>query len=504
MVVAPGRPAAPLSAERVGKAGDQPGEERDLAAEPLLAQPEQQRAQHRQRDVEREHTRRGGMKAKREEEADVRGTLAHEEEAEQRGERCLGGPDRAGRGRYVRPGNARHAGAKADGGGSAGAHRSQGDGRAKQGNRDPERIQEPCGAGVRDHCSSCRISGHPCCPGARLASHQGPEYGRNVGLFPTPESGRGRGYRGFVSDVTPAWIDLLDATREQIENAAPGDLHPRAIDLLVRPLEHTDEPRPTLESHGDYVFGVLLVPHFDQAHTDLYYQEIDLVLTRTCILTVRKTPEGREPFDPSDVKDVVRHAEHEDKIGMIAYHLVDAVAEHYLDLTDRLNDAIDDLEDHVEDWQPTQVRERISFLRHGVLLIRRTLAPTRDAIRRIIDNRIDLDGEELFDHDIELHFADAFDKLLRASEALDLSRDLIAGVRDYHQAKVANDQNEVMKVLTVIAAVLLLPTFIVGLYGQNFADIPELRWHYGYAYVWVLILVTTGVQLWIFRRKGWI
>ena len=145
---------------------------------------------------------------------------------------------------------------------------------------------------MRNHRGSGRISGHPCRPGARLASHQGPEYGRKPGLLRTPESGRRRGYRGFVTDGKPAWIDLLDATREQIEEKAPGDLHPRAIDLLVRPLEHTDEPRPTLESHGDYVFGVLLVPHFDQAHTDLYYQEIDLVLTRTCILTVRKTPGG--------------------------------------------------------------------------------------------------------------------------------------------------------------------------------------------------------------------
>jgi magnesium transporter len=190
---------------------------------------------------------------------------------------------------------------------------------------------------------------------------------------------------------------------------------------------------------------------------------------------------------------------------MITYYLVDSVAEHYLSLTDRLNDAIDDLEDHVEDWPAAQVRERISFLRHGMLRIRQTLAPTRDAIRRIVDNRIELEGaEELFDHDVELHFADAYDKLLRASEALDLSRDLVAGVRDYYQAKVAQDQNEVMKVLTVIAAVLLLPTFIVGLYGQNFVDIPELRWHYGYAYVWALILATTGIQLWIFRRKRWI
>jgi magnesium transporter len=92
---------------------------------------------------------------------------------------------------------------------------------------------------------------------------------------------------------------------------------------------------------------------------------------------------------------------------------------------------------------------------------------------------------------------------LRSSDALDLARDLLAGVRDYSQAKIANDQNEVMKRLTVIASLLLLPTFIVGLYGQNFVDIPELRWHLGYAYVWGLIVATTALQLWWFRRKRW-
>jgi magnesium transporter len=61
-----------------------------------------------------------------------------------------------------------------------------------------------------------------------------------------------------------------------------------------------------------------------------------------------------------------------------------------------------------------------------------------------------------------------------------------------------------MKRLTVIASLILLPTFIVGLYGQNFVHMPELRWHYGYGYSWGLILVTTVLQLIWFRRKRWL
>jgi magnesium transporter len=189
---------------------------------------------------------------------------------------------------------------------------------------------------------------------------------------------------------------------------------------------------------------------------------------------------------------------------MIAYRLVDEVAEAFLDLVDTLDGHIDDLEDHVEEWPSDRVRARLSDLRHKLLHVRQTLAPTRDAVRRVVDNRIDTEGAELFSRDLELRFGDSYDKLLRASEGLDLARDLVSSVRDYHQAKVANDQNEVMKRLTVVASVLLVPTFIVGLYGQNLHGSPELGWSFGYWWSWGLIVITTIGQVIYYRRKGWI
>ena len=108
----------------------------------------------------------------------------------------------------------------------------------------------------------------------------------------------------------------------------------------------------------------------------------------------------------------------------------------------------------------------------------------------------------MFPREVELDFADVYDKLLRATDGLDLSRDLLAGVRDYHQAKIANDQNEVTKRLTVIASLLLVPTFIVGLYGQNFRHIPELRWGYGYWWSLGLDPAHDAAQLLFFRWLG--
>ena len=298
------------------------------------------------------------------------------------------------------------------------------------------------------------------------------------------------------------WIDLLDPTPEELSARVPTTIHSSAIEQLLAPAEHADEPRPKLESHGNYVFGVFLVAVALPELDEVYYQEVDLVLTRDVLVTVRKTPGGGQP--PYDAEPAKAACRPDESLGKIVYRLVDDIAERYLDLIDGLNEEIDGLEDHVEDWPPEQVRERLSLLRHDLLHIRRTLAPTRDAIRAVVDNRIDFEGDEVFTHDVELSFGAAYDKLLRAIEGLELSRDLVAGVRDYHQAKVANDQNDVMKKLTAIASILLVPTLIVGLYGQNFVHMPELHWWWGYYYSLALIAVSGLVQIVYFRRKGWL
>jgi len=300
------------------------------------------------------------------------------------------------------------------------------------------------------------------------------------------------------------WIDLLDPDEQAVEAALPREIHERALEQLLRPTKHDDEPRPRFEGHDHYVYGVFLVPIAIREEDRVFYQEVDLIATRERLLTVRKTPEQGFPFEITSAQEVAAQ-DPDATVGLMVYRLADLIAEYFLDLVDALDDEIDELEDGIEQWSAEQIRLRISTLRHDLLHVRRTVAPTRDAIRRIVDRRIDVgEGPELLPREIELDFADVYDKLLRAVDGLDLSRDLLASARDYHQAKIANDQNQVTKALTVIASVLLVPTFIVGLYGQNFKHIPELGWTFGYWWSWGWILLTTVLQLAFFRWLGWI
>src|ERR1700757_655629 len=156
--------------------------------------------------------------------------------------------------------------------------------------------------------------------------------------------------------MAATWIDLLDPTAEELHAKAPRELEETALERLLAPPEHEDEPRPTLQGHHDYVFGVLLIAVAVPEDDSVYYQEIDLVITHDTLLTVRKTPPGGRPA--CDVAAVQKSAKPTDSAGMLAYRLGDEIAERYLDLVDSLDDEIDELEDKIETQAAAVTRAR--------------------------------------------------------------------------------------------------------------------------------------------------
>ncbi len=296
------------------------------------------------------------------------------------------------------------------------------------------------------------------------------------------------------------WTDLVDPTRDELLRTIAGALDADALELLTEPAGDGRDARPVFESHGRHLVAVLLVPR-PADHDDTFdYLELDVVATTDTIVTIRKQSPGGELASLGAFDTAVESGR---SVGMLLHRLVDDVTDAYMHLVDAVYISIDRLEDDVEAMTGEEIRRRISNLRHEILIGRRNVTATRAATRRVLDGRLDLGDNRLFPDEVESAFADTYDTLVRASEELDIARDLLGGVRDYVQSRVAESQNEVVKKLTVVASLVLVPTLITGFYGQNFAG-EFRRWWWTVGMSVGLIVLTTLAQLAFFRWKRWI
>jgi magnesium transporter len=298
--------------------------------------------------------------------------------------------------------------------------------------------------------------------------------------------------------VSARWLDLVDPSRQELDAALPHGVDPDVVEELLTTPDARRDPHPVIEGHGSYVFGVLVVMSTVSV-SRLAYQEIDFVATPDRLVTVRKAPTAEVEYDMA----VLRTASETVPVGVLVHRLVDDVADTYLDVLDAVYAEIDALEDEIDDLRPAEVRLRLAELRHMLLHRRRTVSGMRSVARRVLDGRIDVGEHALFPTEVERLFGDTYDTLVRVTEELDVARDLLAGVRDHLQSKVAENQNEVAKKLTVIASLVLVPSLIVGFYGQNFEGVFDRQfWTIGVSVS--LIVGSTFVQLALFRWRRWI
>jgi magnesium transporter len=94
--------------------------------------------------------------------------------------------------------------------------------------------------------------------------------------------------------------------------------------------------------------------------------------------------------------------------------------------------------------------------------------------------------------------------MIAVIDTVDTFRDMLSGMLDVYLSSTSMKQSEVMKVLTIIATIFMPLTFLAGIYGMNFINMPELKWQWGYFTVWGIMLVIVVVMVLFFRKKKWL
>ncbi|MFC7043965.1 magnesium/cobalt transporter CorA [Halonotius sp. GCM10025705] len=187
----------------------------------------------------------------------------------------------------------------------------------------------------------------------------------------------------------------------------------------------------------------------------------------------------------------------------LAYRIMDGIVDDYFDLLDEIEDDIEAVEEQVLEEPDPQILEVLNDVRRDLLAFRKTAWPAREAIAYL--SRGDI--PQVADAN-EKYFRDVYDHLVQVVDLIETYRDLTSGSRDIYLNTVSQSTNDVMKTLTVVATIFIPLTFVVGVYGMNFADspfaMPELYWTYGYPAVMIGMAILAGMLLVHFRRQNWI
>jgi magnesium transporter len=183
----------------------------------------------------------------------------------------------------------------------------------------------------------------------------------------------------------------------------------------------------------------------------------------------------------------------------LVYLILDAATDSFFPELDHLSERIDTIEDQViEGTSGAATLREILALKRLLLEQRRVLAPMRDVANALLRSDATGIGREMVPY-----YQDLYDHLVRVLDQLDLYRDLLAAVLDARMSAVSNDLNATMRRLTALTVVIMVPTLIAGIYGMNFAFMPELDWPLGYPFALGLMLFAAVSAIVYFRMRRW-
>ena len=289
------------------------------------------------------------------------------------------------------------------------------------------------------------------------------------------------------------WVDIQEPTQDILEPLLEErfGFHELAAEdsLSLNTL-------PKYDAFPDYDFFIFRAVDVNlHVHGSQTYK-LAAFLGRNFLFTVHKDP--MQPIDdvcnrlPNDARLLANGPD------FLLYSIVDQMIDAHFPLLERIEDFVDELQDAIfKDATPGHLDELL-HLKRDVNILRRQSLPQRELL-----NQISRGDTQFVQRQTLIYFRDVYDHMFRISETIDVERDMMSGTMEAYLSVVANRTNEIMKVLTIFSAIMLPLTLIAGIYGMNFANMPELHWRYGYWYALGLMAVTAIFMLIWFRRRGW-
>jgi magnesium transporter len=266
-------------------------------------------------------------------------------------------------------------------------------------------------------------------------------------------------------------------------------------ELAVEDAQHGHQ-RPKIEEYGESLFVVLQM--IEPSDSDLNVGEVAIFVGKNYVLSVR----SRAKRGFTDVRDrcerepeLLRHGP-----GYVLYALMDAVVDRYFPILDAVETELENVEERIFAEQAVRANiEALYGLKQKLMILKHAAEPLLEATSKLFGGRVPAICVGLQDY-----FRDVYDHLLRLNQSIDSMRDMLTTAITVNLSLITLQESEVTKRLAAYAALVAVPTMIVGVYGMNFDHMPELRWEYGYFAVMAVMALIDGYLFYRFRKAGWL
>ncbi|MDF2615667.1 MAG: Mg2+ transporter protein CorA family protein [Sedimentibacter sp.] len=292
-------------------------------------------------------------------------------------------------------------------------------------------------------------------------------------------------YEDFLTDKESTFLFILNPDELMEIND-----HFRFGYHTINDCIHNDDT-PKVEIYENYSFGILNI--IDASQDTYNFDELDFYLTKKCLLLVTKT----DLSIIDDVKkDVFSKGSMISSLDRILYTLLDKMSSKDYEMLSYLEAEIQDVEVDVIEGKTKDYISDIVNLKKKLLFLKKHYEPLLDIIEDITENTNNvLDGKSI------AYFIILFNRIERLNRKVGNLRDYVTQIRESYQAQLDLNLNNTMKLFTVITAIFLPLTLIVGWYGMNFSTMPELHWEYGYSFVIALSISVFIICIWFFKKK---
>ncbi|MFP4401869.1 MAG: magnesium/cobalt transporter CorA [Candidatus Nanoarchaeia archaeon] len=292
------------------------------------------------------------------------------------------------------------------------------------------------------------------------------------------------------------WININGIHDTQLVNSV-GELF-SIHSLTLEDILNTNQ-RPKIELFEKYYYTTIKMLSYNKKSKSIQVEQISCILIDNYVLLFQETKE--DIFEPIRKRIAIPDSRIRSRgADYLLYILLDIIVDQYFEILEHLGN---DLEQHEEELLLDNNRDilnNIYQLKREIIFLRRNIWPLREAIAKL-----EKQEEHIFIQDSTLpYLRDLYDHVIQVIDTIENNRELSSALLELYVSNVNTRLNEVMKTLTIFAAIFIPLTFIVGIYGMNFENMPELTWKYGYYGILGFMGVLVVVLLSFFKYRKWI